>query len=383
MMYPENREQFAPNNITYNAPYQDPRMTQTMPMYGNTNPSVMGMTNAYPMYSYQKTPQEIEREKIRQASNAGGKLTISIFITMIAVAVIIIIVGFVTGIMLDTPTTDDPYMGFTPMGFYLYEGLTSLVSIFIPALIIMSSVKKKEKLRTEDILPFSSVGGKKLALIVLGGMSFCMVAQIMAVLLSINFAIFGFDINEAIETTYATKPVDIMMNSICTALIPALVEEFAYRGVVLGALKKYDTSLAIIGSAYLFGMLHGNLAQIPFAFTLGLMLAYVRVKTDSMLPNILIHFGNNFYAVLISTASEVVSDSVSTFMDVIVMIVFLMIGMICIYALSKNDKSFFKLDQDRSDLTFGEKVKTFFSSGTVIASTIILCIETLTVIKMI
>lgn len=366
---------------------QQVQYVPTMPQYQQYTPvgngaSIAGYANAYPMYTYQKTPQEQEREDIRSAANAGGKLTIAIFVTMIAVAIVIMIVGFFTGIVEDTPSTDDPYMGFTTMGFYLYEGLTSLASIFLPAIIIMSSFRKKNQMKTEDFLPFKPVGGKKLAAIVFGGMAVCMVAQVMAVLLSINFSLVGFNIDEAIDTTLGTNPLDIVMNSICTALIPALVEEFAYRGVVLGALKKYDTNLAIIGSAYLFGMLHGNLAQIPFAFTLGLMLAYVRIKTDSMLPNILIHFGNNFYAVIVSTIGETTPESVSTLIDAAVMVTMVAVGFICIYYLAKSDKSFFKIKSENSYLTFGEKAKVFFTSGTVIASTVILCIESLTVLEM-
>ena len=372
---PQNPQQFYgqyQQPQPYNQPYQPYAQN-----YG-------GVANAYPpIYTYQKSPQEIERDNIRQASNVGGKLTIAIFVTMLAVAVIIMIVGFFSGIVQDTPTTSDPYMGFTPMGFYIYEGLTSLVSIFLPALIIMNSVKKNKQMKTEDFLPFKYIEGKKLAALVFGGMAFCMVAQMMAVILSINFSIIGFDINDAVDTTYGTKPLDVVMNSICTAMIPALVEEFAYRGVVLGALKKYDTNLAIIGSAYLFGMLHGNLAQIPFAFALGIVFAYIRVKTDSMMPNILIHFGNNFYAVIISTIDEVAPDSISTIIDVAIMVMFVAIGFICVYYLTKSDKNFFKLEPEKSTtLNTKEKMKTFFTSGTVIASTIILCIETITVIKM-
>ena len=367
------------------APYPQGQAMQSnpQPQYYQNGASVAGFANAYPMYVYHKSPQETEREEIRTVSNVGGKLTIAIIITMVVVASVIAIIGFFTGIVLETPTLgEDPYMGFTPMGFYLYEGIISLVSIFIPSLIILCSVRKARGMRFDDFLPFKKLEGRKLAAVVFGGMAICMIAQVMAVMISVSFAVFGFDIDEAIDTPMGTQPLDIVMNTICTAIIPALVEEFAYRGVVLGVLKRYDTGLAIVGSAFLFGMLHGNLAQIPFAFVIGLVLAFVRVKTDSMLPNILIHFGNNFYAVILSTIEETAPENVATIVSLAVMAALMLVGFVCIYYLAKSDKDFFRLEKrQQTNLTTREKYKAFFTSGTVIASTIILCIETVTMLE--
>ncbi len=363
--------------------YHYPPQYAPYAQYAAPAPNYIGSANGYPVF-YRRSPQDIAREDINKAANSGGALTIAIFVSMIVVAIIIVIVGFVAGIVVETPTMgDDPYMGFTQMGFYLYEGLTSLLSILIPTFIVMTAARKKHKLTLEELVPFDKIGGKKLAAIVFAGMGICMIAQMMSTLLSINFSLFGFDVDDAVSMTYGTGTVDIIMNSICTALIPALAEEFAYRGAVLGILKKYDTDLAIIGSAFLFGMLHGNLAQIPFAFVVGLVLGYVRVKTNSMLPNILIHFGNNFYAVIVTTLSQTVSDSVSTMIDCAVMISLMVAAFFGIYCLSKHHSDFFKLDGDRTVLTTKEKYKAFFTSGTVIASTIILCIETVAMVKLI
>ena len=365
--------------------YYPPNRPYTPPpgYYPPTTANAYGYSYINPAYTYQKSPKELELDNLRKAANSGGALTIAIFITMIVVAVILVVIAFFSGIIQNTPTIgDDPHMGFTTMGFYLYEGIASLLSIFIPTLIIMSSAKKDHSLKTDDFLPFDHVPGKKLAAIVFSGIAICMVAQIMAALLSVNLSLFGIDLEDAANMVFGTSAVDVVMNSICTALVPALVEEFAYRGVVLGVLKKYDVNVAIIGSAFLFGMLHGNLGQIPFAFVVGLVLAYVRVKTNSMLPNILIHFGNNFYAVIVTTIDQILPESVSTILDAAVIIVLVIAGFLSIYYLSKTDKDYFTLKCEKSLLTFGEKLKTFFGTGTVIASTIILIIETVAMISL-
>ena len=346
-------------------------------------PNYSGITNAY-SYIYQRSPQELAQDDISKAAASSGALTLTIFFSMIFISIVVLIFGFFMGIIRDTPAIgNDPYIGFTQMGFYLYEGLISMISIAVPAMIIMIKARKTHNLHINDLIPFDKIGGKKLAAIVFGGIGICMIAQLMSVILSINFSIFGFDIEDAVSMEYGTTPVDLLMNTICVAFVPALVEELAYRGAVLGILKKYDTDVAIIGSAFLFGMLHGNLAQIPFAFVVGLVLAYVRTKTNSMLPNILIHFSNNFYAVLVTTLMQDATSDIMNMIDVGLMIILVAAAFFSIYYLSKNHPDFFTLNDKRCVLSNKEKFRAFFTSSPVIACTILLCIETVAVIKLI
>lgn len=387
--YPVNNQQpFAqryPQGGYQNQTGRYPNVTQGYPyppaqnQYGYTpKPSYAGTPNNYQPYYYQPSPKELEKKALKKDASICGALTVTIFITMIVFAFIIEIVGFFCGIVERMPDVSDPYVGFTPAGFYLYEGLLSLLSIFIPTLIIAKISKNK----LSELIPFKKVEGKKLAAIVFSGLSLCMVAQIVSAMLGINLGLFGIDIYEGMESNTATGVFDIIMNSICTAVIPALVEEFAYRGLVVGLFKKHDEMLAVFASAFLFGMLHGNLVQIPFAFIVGLVLGYVRVKTDSMLPGILIHFGNNFYAVIVTTIGELVPDAYSIPIEYGVLLLLIVIGFVASYYLTKNHKELFEIKKKESYLTGGEKLKTFFSSATVIASTIILCIMSFAVLKL-
>lgn len=50
-------------------------------------------------------------------------------------------------------------------------------------------------------------------------------------------------------------------------------------------------------SSLIFGAVHGNPVQIPFAFVLGTALGWMYYRTGSLLPSILMHFVNNGTAV--------------------------------------------------------------------------------------
>lgn len=55
---------------------------------------------------------------------------------------------------------------------------------------------------------------------------------------------------------------------------------------------------AIVVSSLIFGIVHGNWVQAPFAFVVGLALGWVYYHTGSLLPGILMHFVNNSTAVV-------------------------------------------------------------------------------------
>lgn len=87
--------------------------------------------------------------------------------------------------------------------------------------------------------------------------------------------------------------------AVSIAVVPALVEEFAIRGVMLQSMRRYGDKFAIIASALLFAVMHGNLIQAPFALIAGVGIGYAVCITNSIRTGILIHFVNNLYSVIL------------------------------------------------------------------------------------
>ncbi len=86
--------------------------------------------------------------------------------------------------------------------------------------------------------------------------------------------------------------------ALAIAVVPALVEEFAIRGAILQPLRKYGDKFAILASAIIFAVLHGNLIQAPFALIAGIGIGYAVCITNSLWTGVLIHFCNNLYSVV-------------------------------------------------------------------------------------
>ncbi len=93
---------------------------------------------------------------------------------------------------------------------------------------------------------------------------------------------------------------------LAVGLLAPLGEELVFRGAVLRSLLKQtlfgiqspraSAWTAIVLSALLFSLIHGNPAQMPHAFIIGLLLGWLYYRTDSIVPGVAYHWVNNSVA---------------------------------------------------------------------------------------
>jgi membrane protease YdiL (CAAX protease family) len=87
-------------------------------------------------------------------------------------------------------------------------------------------------------------------------------------------------------TTYATLAVAVIVAPFC--------EEIFFRGFVFKGLQRgLPLGWAILVSALLFAIAHADLASAPVLFIIGLALAFLRWRTRSIWPGIILHMLNN------------------------------------------------------------------------------------------
>lgn len=83
-------------------------------------------------------------------------------------------------------------------------------------------------------------------------------------------------------------------------LVP-MAEELMFRGVIFGHLRQAAGYMpAVIFSAFLFGVYHGNVVQGIYAFLTGLLLAYVCERFQSILAPFFFHSAANIFVYLAS-----------------------------------------------------------------------------------
>jgi sodium transport system permease protein len=114
-----------------------------------------------------------------------------------------------------------------------------------------------------------------------------------------------FPISEFVKSTLGEMVINVSSPwtaLVLLALVPAVCEEFAFRGYILSGLERaYRPRTAILFSALLFGFLHVLLSlfqQLFNATLLGIVLGLLAWRSGSLLPGIVFHFVNNGVAVL-------------------------------------------------------------------------------------
>jgi hypothetical protein len=91
--------------------------------------------------------------------------------------------------------------------------------------------------------------------------------------------------------------------AIYTCIIAPITEELVFRVFCLKNLSRVSLRFGIIASSLLFGLVHGNIIQFVFAFPLGIILAFLTVRTNSIIPAIGVHIVVNTCATILSKLS--------------------------------------------------------------------------------
>lgn len=81
------------------------------------------------------------------------------------------------------------------------------------------------------------------------------------------------------------------------AVVPAVVEEFVFRGLIYHSYRKNGILGAAVLSAVVFGFMHLNINQLSYALIMGVVFALMVEVTGSMYSAMLAHFAVNSYSI--------------------------------------------------------------------------------------
>jgi membrane protease YdiL (CAAX protease family) len=96
--------------------------------------------------------------------------------------------------------------------------------------------------------------------------------------------------------TAGGTPFELSLIFIALVVVTPLVEETIFRGFLLRGYRKLGMVVATLLVSGLFALAHMQVNVGIDVFVLSLVLCYVRLKTDSLWPAILIHAFKNFIA---------------------------------------------------------------------------------------
>lgn len=214
------------------------------------------------------------------------------------------------------------YFSYNEPDTYLTRIIVQTFGILLP-LILYSKSKDINFTEFYRIKPLSI----KNCLVILGlGVCWQFIGYILKFATTSLFALFkvSYTVN-AQKNPISDSSGELVLALLALAILPAIAEELLFRGLVVRAYEKCGTKSTIVISAVLFSILHLDIMNILATFFMGILLAYVVVKTDSILSGILLHFSNNLAAtviILIMSRSKSVSSAFIVFLGFAAIILF-------------------------------------------------------------
>ncbi|MBP3616650.1 MAG: CPBP family intramembrane metalloprotease [Lachnospiraceae bacterium] len=143
-------------------------------------------------------------------------------------------------------------------------------------------------------------------LVILGGCA--------ALAVNILFSLIGFTGSSEVYEQVAEKQfaLPLWAGIILYGIVSPIAEEIVFRGIVYNRMhRQYGKWIAIISSALLFGLYHGNIVQALYGFILGLLIAVLYEKYASFAVPVIIHSAANVFVYVVTSVTGV-ADMVMT-----------------------------------------------------------------------
>lgn len=191
------------------------------------------------------------------------------------------------------------------------------MSIFFPVLIGLHHIQKKEN--TYDIF---AKGFSPVIIPLLVILPFCMQTFITFVTLPYHGILRDLvgEYESHVHPANSLKSFIVQLVSVC--IVPAVAEEFLFRGVIIRFLKPYGIGAALVVSSLAFAMLHFDLYSFLIIFMLGMLLGAVRIMTGSVWASVLMHFSNNFTSILMLMIPKNIENQVGMILNPVSFVIF-------------------------------------------------------------
>ena len=141
-----------------------------------------------------------------------------------------------------------------------------------------------------NLKSFGEVSGKTIVL---------SIPLIVAGMIFINLCSEFIGLPDMMQDTFRAMSRNVF-GIISIAIMAPLVEELLFRGAIQGHLlrKGMKPVYAILIASAVFGIVHMNPIQIPFAFAIGMIFGWLYYRTGSVVPGMIGHFINNSIATI-------------------------------------------------------------------------------------
>lgn len=309
--------------------------------------------NLYNMFGGYNPIVDREFTEISRRGTMAGALVLGIFLMQVVASLTVSLFPVLSDYYYADVTFSEG------MGIFM-----QFIYMLVPALVVFFISKPEDRM---DTAIFGKPKSGPLCLLgIFAGFALCLLGDAATSVFSVILNIFGVTFYSGFEDMeIPTTAVGIIIFIVNLAVMPALLEEFAFRGVLMQPLRKYGDWFAILASSFCFAIVHANMVQIPFAFIAGIALGYFCIKTKSIWTSVIIHFLNNFLAALTSIYYDKYPDA-SLLIYYAVTIAFVLLGVVAMLVFRKSCTVRTKKDATAMSKNKSLKIASFVTVPTVL-----------------
>lgn len=311
------------------------------------------------------SPADVEKQSLKKDGNYVGVTLLLLALAMQFTFTVVVYILMFFGIV-SAENINHNYLGLDNTTYLLVYAVVYSLTMGVPA--VLASVFCG---RTRNpFTPRQPVSGGVVFLGLVGAIGLCMVANIVTTYLKMYMSEWGIPIPEfpsLMENTW----ISYGLNLFTIAVMPALLEEMVFRGYILQTLRRYGDGFAVLISAFWFGLMHGNVLQVPFAFLVGLVMSWLYVATDNIWIPILIHFCNNAISVTMEFITMNMADSAVGVFYSLCIYGLAFVGLVAVVSLLVFCRRRLQLKNGNQILSFGQRIGTITKSPVYIVAVIV------------
>lgn len=170
---------------------------------------------------------------------------------------------------------------------YLYYGIYFIILVF-GTLIPFFIMRKFSKLKLKKLARKVNAAFVDLFVQTIVFFTICIALTYVS---NMIFNYFGLDgkLISGIGFSYEEASLGNILYIFMLIFVSPLMEEYAFRGVLLNSLSKYGKTFALYATSIIFALAHNNFAEMIPAFAMGIALGKTSLRYKSIQPTIIIH----------------------------------------------------------------------------------------------
>lgn len=146
---------------------------------------------------------------------------------------------------------------------------------------------------------------------------------------------------------YELNTSGYLVSLLSVVILPAVVEELLFRGLIFKGLKPYGKVFSVTISALIFSLYHMSIDQLIYPFLIGLLLGVIMYKENNILYCIAIHFTNNFLSLTLSYLNINLSYNHWTYILIAIILLIAFVSIILYFTLkSRKEESKEKISSE-------------------------------------